>query len=242
MIQDLLPKVDPELARQYAESTSGMFMGIPLFESNSVLQLIIRFGLNMLVIWLIVHFFYYRKSRRRDFYFTYIIFSLSMFLLVFLLENVKLEVGMALGLFAIFGMMRYRTESVPIREMTYLFMTVALSVINGMALAVSITELILTNALFVLGAFVMEHVRLFRNTATKVILYDNIQLITPRKYEEMLSDLRQRTGLPIERAEIGFIDYIKDAAYVKIYYSAPDGQDMTFLASGALGRREKESV
>ena len=156
MIQDILPQMDPELAREYATATSGEFMGIPIFEGNSVLQLLITFALNMLVVWIIVQFFYYKKSKRRDYYFTFILFSLSMFLLVFLLENVRLEIGLALGLFAIFSIIRYRTESVPIREMTYLFLIIALSVINGMGMVVSITELLITNLMFILGVFVME--------------------------------------------------------------------------------------
>ena len=100
-------------------------------------ELGIRFALNLLVCWLLVHFFYYKKSRRRDYYFTFMLFSITIFFLIFLMDNVKVQIGFALGLFAIFGMIRYRTETVPIREMTYLFVVVGISVINGLAMTVS---------------------------------------------------------------------------------------------------------
>ena len=240
MIQDILPQLDPELAREYAAATSGEFMGIPIFEGNSVLQLLINFALNMFVVWVIVQFFYYRKSKRRDYYFTFILFSLSMFLLVFLLENVRLEIGLALGLFAIFSVIRYRTESVPIREMTYLFMIIALSVINGMGMVVSITELLITNLLFILGVFVMESSHFLVHTASKIVFYDNIRLITPDKYDELLSDLKQKTGLPIERLEVGYIDFLKDAAYVKIFYKSDSIETNSLDGTIRLGREEKK--
>jgi hypothetical protein len=224
MLQDSLhfPQVDPDLAREYAEATAGQLIeGMNFFDASSVLQLLVRFALNMLVVWVIVQFFYYKKSKRRDFYFTFILFSLSMFLLVYLLKNVRWELGMGLGLFAIFSILRYRTESVPIREMTYLFLIIALSVINGMAMAESIIELLLTNLLFIAGTFVMESSRFLEHTASKVILYDNIKLVTPEKYDELMADLKLKTGLPIERLEVGHIDYLRDAAYVKIFYKAP---------------------
>jgi hypothetical protein len=232
--------MDPELAREYAVATSGEFMGIPIFEANSVLHLLINFTLNMLVVWIIVQFFYYKKSKRRDYYFTFVLFSLSMFLLVSLLENVRLEVGLALGLFAIFSVIRYRTESVPIREMTYLFMIIALSVINGMGMVVSLTELLITNLLFILGVFVMESSHFLEHTASKIVLYDNIRLITPDKYDELLSDLKQKTGLPIERLEIGHIDFLKDAAFVKIYYKSDSIETNSLESAVGLGREEKK--
>lgn len=239
MLQDVLPQVDPELAREYAEATAGHFMEIPIFEANSVLQLLIRFALNMFVVWVIIQFFYYRKSKRRDFYFTFILFSLSMFLLVFLLKNVRWEVGMGLGLFAIFSIIRYRTESVPIREMTYLFLIIALSVINGMAMAESITELLLTNLLFVIGTFVMESNHFLEHTASKIILYDNIKLVTPEKSDELLADLKLKTGLPIERLEIGHIDFLRDAAYIKIFYKSPTFE--TDESENKFGMNEKQN-
>ena len=105
------------------------FMGMPLFDFEGLQEMLVRFAINLLMIGLIVRCFYYPKSRRRDYLFTFMLMSVSIFMLIYLMEGAKLKIGAALGLFAIFGIIRYRTEAVPIREMTYLFFLVALSVI-----------------------------------------------------------------------------------------------------------------
>ncbi|MBV5343972.1 DUF4956 domain-containing protein, partial [bacterium] len=111
-------------------------MGIPIFHDEALMQLLLRFGFNVLICWIIVRYFYYRKSGRRDFLFTYSLFAVTVFLLIFLLDSVRLQLGMALGLFAIFGILRYRTEQISIREMTYLFVVIGISVINGLAMTI----------------------------------------------------------------------------------------------------------
>jgi len=162
-----------------SENTSYDFLGLPFFHGPSLLELFIRFSFNTLICWIIIQFFYYKKSNRRDFYFTFLMFSVTVFLLIFLLDNVKLQLGFALGLFAIFGMIRYRTETVPIREMTYLFIIIGISVINGLAMTKSYLELIVTNLIFIVFILLLENTRLFKQTACKIILYDKIQLIMP---------------------------------------------------------------
>jgi len=194
------------------------FLNIPFFDGPSLFQLLIRFGFNLLICWVIIQFFYYKKSRRRDFYFTFLLFSVTIFLLIFLLDNVKLQMGFALGLFAIFGMIRYRTETVPIREMTYLFMIIGISVINGLAMTVSYAELVITNLLFVAITWALEHNKVLKHTASKVILYDKIQLIVPEREQELISDLKERTGLDITKVDIGNIDFLRDVAYIKVYF------------------------
>ncbi len=181
-------------------------------------ELLIRFLLNTAVIALIVRVFYYPKSKRRDYFVTFILISISVFLLIFLMGGVKLKVGFALGLFAIFGIIRYRTESVPIREMTYLFLIIAVSAINGLATSISYVELLATNLLFILSLWVCESHRWVKHVASKLVLYDNINLITPEKEPELIEDLKKRTGLDILRLEVGAIDFSKDTAMVKIYY------------------------
>ena len=171
------------------------FLGVPLFEPNSLMNLIIRFAFNLLICWIIVQFFYYKKSQRRDYYVTFLLFSSTMFLLIFLMDNVSMQIGFTLGLFAIFGMIRYRTETVPIREMTYLFLIIGISVINALSMAVSYAELVITNLLLIGVTWVLESQKFLKHTSTKVILYDNIQLITPDKREELLTDLTKRTHL-----------------------------------------------
>lgn len=181
-------------------------------------ELLIRFLLNTAVIGLIVRVFYYPKSKRRDYFFTFILISISVFLLIFLMGGVKLKIGFALGLFAIFGIIRYRTESVPIREMTYLFLIIAVSAINGLATSISYVELLATNLLFLLSIWVCESHRWVKHVATKLVMYDNVGLITPDKEDELIEDLKKRTGLDILRVEVGAIDFSKDTAIVKVYY------------------------
>ena len=181
-------------------------------------ELLIRFVLNTAVIALIVRVFYYPKSKRRDYFFTFILISISVFLLIFLMGGVKLKIGFALGLFAIFGIIRYRTESVPIREMTYLFLIIAVSAINGLATSISYVELLATNLLFIISIWALESNRWVKHVASKLVLYDNIRLITPDHEEELIEDLKKRTGLNILRVEVGAIDFSKDTAMVKVDY------------------------
>ena len=181
-------------------------------------ELLIRFALNTLVIALIVRVFYYPKSKRRDYFFTFMLIAISVFLLIFLMGGVKLKIGFALGLFAIFGIIRYRTESVPIREMTYLFVIIAVSAINGLATSISYVELLATNLLFIISIWALESNRWVKHVASKLVLYDNISLITPEKEGELIEDLKKRTGLDVLRVEVGAIDFSKDTAMVKIYY------------------------
>jgi uncharacterized membrane protein len=194
------------------------FLGTPLLDANSFGQLILRFFINFIIVATIIHFFYYPKSRRRDYYFTFSLINVSVFLLIFLLNSVKIKIGFALGVFAIFGIIRYRTESVPIREMTYLFLIIAVSVINAVAVQISYAELLATNILFVLITWALESSRWLKHTSCKLILYDKISLITPDKYDELMEDLKKRTGIDILKVEVGHLDFLRDTAYLKIYY------------------------
>ncbi len=196
------------------------FFGSPLVNSDGLGLLLFRFGLNVIVTSLIIVWLYYSKSKRRDYVFTFTLISTTVFLLIFLLGSEKLQIGLALGLFAIFGIIRYRTDTVPIREMTYLFLIIGLSVINALAISVSYVELFCTNFLFVLMTWVMEKTRIVSKSACKLIKYEKIDLITPDKYDEMLADIKKRTGLNITKCEVGYIDFLKDTALVKVYYES----------------------
>ena len=225
MIQSA-PEYDPAIAAEFGNQTStGLtFMGIPLIEETSLWLLLFRFFINLLICWVIIQFFYYKKSHRKDYYFTFMLFSVTVFLLIFLLENVPMQIGFGLGLFAIFGIIRYRTESVSIREMTYLFVVIGISVINGLALGVSYAELILTNLLFVSTIWVLESNKILKHTSWKIILYEKIQLIKPDMYDELVADLKERTGLDITKVEVGYIDFLRDTAFVKVYYNSASNE------------------
>lgn len=194
----------------------------PLFAGTGLMELLLRFGLNLLVVLSIIHFFYFSKSRRRDYYFTFTLISISIFLMVFLLGGVKLKVGFALGLFAIFGIIRYRTESMPVREMTYLFVIIAISVINALAVELSYIELLGTNLLFILSTWLCESTRWLKHVSCKLVLYDRIDLIKPQCRAELIADLEKRTGLRITKVEVGHVDFLRDSAMLKVYYESDE--------------------
>ena len=217
----------------------AQLMGNPVMDTDAFTQLILRFLFNFVVVGLIIHFFYYPKSRRRDYYFTFSLINVSVFFLIILMGSVKLKIGFALGIFAIFGIIRYRTESVPIREMTYLFIIIALSVINALAVQISFAELIATNCIFLLVTWLLESERWLKHVSCKLILYDKIQLIVPEKRDELLSDLRSRTGLDIQKIEVGHIDFLRDAAFIKVYYES-DSQEINTVDTLTRFPREGE--
>ena len=224
-----LPEFDPDIAREFGggsttDALANQLFGIPFFDAPSLFHLLLRFSFNLLVCWIIIGLFYFRKSKRKDYYFTFMLFSTTIFMLIFLLENVSLQIGFALGLFAIFGIIRYRTETVPIREMTYLFEVIGISVINGLAMTVSYTELMVTNLIFIILTWFFESVKIFKHQACKVVLYDKIELVKQGRESELIADLKERTGLDITKLEVGHIDFLKDTAYINIYYNAPNNE------------------
>lgn len=199
------------------------FLNIELMNWEDFWDLVIRATFNLLVVLLLVRVLYYRITPRKEYLFTYILISVVVFFMIMLLENVGVEIGFALGLFAIFGMLRYRTQQIPIREMTYLFLVIGVSVINSLAnRRVSYAELLLTNAAIVLVTYLLEKVYLLKTESKKLIFYEKIELIKPERRAEMIADLAERTGLPIHRIEIERIDYLRDAARVYIYYFEQD--------------------
>ena len=222
MIQTF-PEYDPTIAAEFGHAMTASaqtFMGIPLMDSHNFWLLIVRFVFNILVCWTIIQYFYYKKSRRKDYYFTFMLFSVTVFLLIFLLESVALQLGFALGLFAVFSVIRYRTETVPIREMTYLFVVIGISVVNGLAIAVSYAEIILANLLFIIVIWALESNKLLKHTSCKIVLYEKIELIKPDREAELIDDLKTRTGLDITKVEIGHIDFLQDTAFIKVHYNS----------------------
>jgi hypothetical protein len=190
--------------------------------SYGIVGLLGRFLINLLITGGIIRFLYYPQSKRRDYFFTFILTSTTIFMLLFLLDNVKIQVGFALGLFAIFGILRYRTDTLPIREMTYLFMIIGISVINALAKDLGYIELATTNAIFILVTWLLESSNIIRHVSSKHIIYEKIDLIKPENSDLLLADLKQRTGLNIIKVEIGTIDFLKDTALLYVYYDSRD--------------------
>ena len=188
--------------------------------------MLIRFFICVVVSWIIIDRLYYRKSKRRDFYFTFMLISISIFFLVFfmifVLEDMKGKagIGLGIGLFGIFSIMRYRTDTMPVREMTYLFIIISLAVVNALASTMPILELVLTNILVILAIIICEW-RL-KTESVKLIQYDKIELITPDKRGELIEDLKKRTGLDITKVEVGAIDFLRDMTVLRVHYRSTD--------------------
>ena len=185
-------------------------------------MMLIRLVINLVVVSIIIDRLYYPKSKRRDFYFTFMLISIAIFFIVFfmifVLEEMKgkTSLGIGIGLFGIFSIMRYRTDAMPVREMTYLFVIIALSLVNAISEGVPMLELAIVNLIFLVAVWFFEW-RL-KVLPSKIIQYDKIDLIKPECKAELIADLEQRLGLDIVQVEVGAVDFIRDMAMVKIRY------------------------
>ena len=200
--------------------------------STGFFDTLLRFVLCFLVNWFIVKFLYFKKSRRRDFFFTFIIISVAIFFLVYLMMGMdrgKATMGVGLGLFGIFSIMRYRTDTMPVREMTYLFVVVCLSVVHAMAdsmgvdsngkmIGTPISELLVIDAIVIASIIMFE--RTLKVEPSKLVQYDRIELVKPDRYQELVADLEERLGLKVLKVEVGAIDFLRDMAMLRVYYKA----------------------
>jgi hypothetical protein len=196
---------------------------IELIDFASFFELFGRFALNLIVILVLVRWLYYTTARRKDYLFTYILISCIVFLLCYLLASVKLQIGFALGLFAIFGIIRYRTDTMPIKEMTYLFLIIGVSVINALAdTNSSVADIVFTNIAIIAVTYALEKTFLLKRESSKLIIYEKLNLIKEENYNELIKDLQERTGIKkIKRIEIGRIDLLKDTCFMTIYFEDP---------------------
>jgi hypothetical protein len=186
-------------------------------------SLILRLIINLVFLTIIIRFLYYPITKRKDYLFTYYLIGIITFFLCFGLKKLDIDTGMGLGLFAIFGIIRYRTDAIEIKEMTYLFLVIGLSVVNSLASRqISMAELAVINTSTVLITYGLEYLWLLKHETRKTITYERIELIRPENYDEMLADLQERTGLAINRFEVGKIDFLNDTAQVRIFYYADE--------------------
>ena len=200
---------DPSIAERFGTTDSISYVMNTLAEwlhvSANLITMPLMFLFNLLVTWAIVYGIYYRYSRRHDYYVTFMLFSSAMFLLLWLMQILDIQTGFVLGLFAIFGMIRYRTETVPIREMTYLFIIIAVSIINSLSLkadGLAWYLLVLANAFIFCLAYGFELWTNRRRTSTKIILYEKIENIKLENRAALIADLEERTGLKVLDLEI----------------------------------------
>ena len=190
--------------------------------SSDFLMMFIRLLINVLATWFIIDRLYYQKSRRRDFYFTFMLISVAIFFIVFfmifVLEDMKgkTSMGVGIGLFGIFSIMRYRTDTMPVREMTYLFVIIALSLVNAVSVNLPYFEVIVTNLIIIVAVWICE-LRL-KTHPTKLVQYDRIELITPERREELIADLEKRLGVKVVKVDVGSIDFLRDMAMIRVTY------------------------
>ena len=190
--------------------------------SPSFAQMLVRLFISLVVTWFIIFRLYYKKSKHREFCFTFMLISIAIFFIVFfmvfVLEDMKgkTSMGIGIGLFGIFSIMRYRTDAMPVREMTYLFVIIALALVNAIAEGVPMFELILTNLIILAAVWIFEST--LKTQPTKYIQYDRMELVVPEKKDELKADLEKRLGVKIIKVEVGAIDFIRDMAMVRIVY------------------------
>jgi hypothetical protein len=206
--------------------SGGMeFLGTPIFDAKDFFTLITKTIFNLVIITVIIRYIYYPVTKNKDYLFTYFLISLTVFLLCVLLDSVKLQLGFALGLFAIFGIIRYRTDPIPIKEMTYLFLVIGISVVNALAnKKISHAELVFANLMIVFVAFGMERLWLLKPELRKNVIYEKIELIVPERRAELIADLQERTGINVIRVEVRRIDFLKDTANLRIFYYENDSK------------------
>lgn len=207
--------------------------------------MLVRFVICLLVNWLIVDKLYYKKSKRRDFYFTFIIIGVAIFFIVFfmifVLEDMKGKtgIGVGIGMFGIFSIMRYRTDAMPVREMTYLFVVLCLSVVNALASTMPLVELLITNLIIIIVVWLFEH--LLKVVPCKLIQYDRLDLVKPDRREDLIEDIRERTGLDVITVEVGGIDMLRDMAVVKVYYRSQN-RDVSNSVNNKVKVKDTEYV
>lgn len=212
-IKDSLKALNSDIFSDPVTSNSGM----------EYMELACRFGINVLAIFILVRLIYYPAHKNKDFLFTFFIFNIIIFTL---LSTTKLKPGFAFGLLAIFSIMRYRTVTVPIKEMGYFFICLALGMINALSVVEEGYWVVLTcNAAILILTIILDRFISLTHENVKEITYERIDLITPDRREEMMDDLKKRTGLPLHRIEVQNINFLRDTAKVNVFYHAKDNEN-----------------
>ena len=193
-------------------------LGIPLFDDDFY-KMIIRFLLNLIFLTAVVKFIYYKRSQKKEYLFTFYLIGIVVFFLCFTLKKYELDLGMALGLFAIFGILRYRTMPLEVREMTYLFVVIGIAVMNGLSnKKMSYAEIIAANSIIVMALYILERYWARTEVFSKEVLYETIENIRPENHDKLKEDLEKRLGVTIIRFEIGNVNFLRDVAKITVHY------------------------
>ena len=209
-----------------AASDANMFLGMS-WMSDDFYKLAFRFFLNFIFLTLVIRYIYFAKTPRKNYLFTFYLISIITFVICFALKKLDIDTGMGLGLFAIFGIIRYRTNTMRIREMTYLFIAIGLSVVNSLSgRQVSYAELFFINIIVLVIVFIMENWWLINTQVSKTVIYEKIENIKPENADVLKQDLEERTGLVIDRVQVGKVDFLKDVAEIKIFFKHENQADI----------------
>lgn len=204
------------------------FLGWKLFHTD-LWELLFKFAIDLVVVYVLIRKIYYPIHKKKDFLFTYFLFNVLIFFLCGLLNSVKLSTGFGFGLFAIFSILRYRTEQISIKDMTYLLAVIAVAVVNALlSKKVSLAELVFTNGVILLTTYVLEHLWLTRHEAMRLVTYEKIDLIQGTRRDELLTDLGNRLGIKVSRVEVGKIDLLRDTAQLRVFYFEDEQSLRTF--------------
>lgn len=204
---------------QPAEDTFSIF-DIPVFDSLDFTELMMRFGINLFLAFILVRFIYLPfNNRNKEQVFTLILFNTVIFFVCALMRNLTIQIGFAFGLFALFGLLRYRTMPIPIKDLTYLFILICMGMINAMFYRrITYAEFIGSDVLIIIVAYTLEKTLARKKEYCKRILYEKIDLIKPEKNDELIEDLKKRTGLNIHRIRIERINFLRDTARIIVYF------------------------
>ena len=187
--------------------------------SPELFNLVIRFGFNLSIAFIIIKLIYYRDHSNNDFVFTYFMFNSLIFFFASILGSITINMGFAFGLFAVFAILRYRTDPIPIKEMTYLFIVITIGVINALSGdEVSFEALLFTNTALVGLTYFLEKYWQNNLLASMNIDYEKIENVKPQNHEALLADLKERTGLNIQDFQFSRMNFLRDTVRIKIYY------------------------
>lgn len=213
---EVLAQIPVMLNEPSAPAEAADFFSLKIDRFN--LDFFVRLALNMLSMIILIRLIYYKVYGRRDFFFTFFMFNLIIFIITILLNsNSGFSIGAAFGLFAIFAMLRYRTEDISARDMTYLFMSITIGLISSINMG-TVLEIIIIDTIILLAAYLIEGNVFAKAEFVKSIQYEKIELVTPENEAGLLEDLKERTGLKIHKVHVKRIDFLRDTAEIRVYY------------------------
>ena len=209
-------KLTPSEAASVAPANGGALQDIPKETVKLNHHFVYGISIDILTMLIIFGLIYFPNYRNKEFMFTFFLFNIIIFIITFVLNKTSISMGAAFGLFAVFSMLRYRTEGISMKEMTYLLIAIALGLIN--AIGLNLLPISIFNLIFIVFIFILDHPIVFKQEVSKRIIYENIDIIKPEDKQLLLDDLRKRTGINIHRFTITSIDFLKDSTDITIYY------------------------